>query len=214
MAQGIEQAHGELENAAAVGDLVWRALRAGGSIARRRDGEPWQFATRTAEVKVDGALLNPLHRGMILGRVATYPCTRWADLWVPAPNGVNEDVELLGEMYEDQEVSMWVRPNRDDIYHFEPVDGRQVDKVRQACRLMIDEDVSTTGSTVYHLAQTLRRINPGLEIHSLSWLQRSPIRPEYTRGPDAVVYHTLCRMDVPTEHNAFVEKFGFEPELV
>jgi hypothetical protein len=79
---------------------------------------------------------------------------------------------------------------------------------------MVVEDISTTGSTVWHLGKILRGLNPDAQIHSVSWLRRSPIRYEYAQGPDAVNFHTLSRVDIPTEYKEFVEKFGFEPELV
>jgi hypothetical protein len=214
MMYGHEHGHGPLAEPELVGDLIWQALRRGGAIARRRDGQLWKFATRLAEIKVDGSLLDPLHRGMILGQMATHPCARWADLWLPVPNGMNDDVMELGEMFDEQRVARVVRPNREKVYEFEFTDDDQITKVEAAGQAMLWEDVSTTGSTAFHLARMLRRINPGLQIHSLSWLQRSEVRPEYTQGDDGVVYHTLCRTDVPTEYSSFVEKFGFKPALV
>jgi hypothetical protein len=215
MAASPEVGHGDLQNADVVSGLVWRIFRTGGALARQRNGELWKFATMLAEVKADADLLSPVRRGMILGMLAMHPCWRWSNLWVPAPNGTNPDVKLFGEVFPEQNTAMVIRPDRDRVYEFEFVNGKQADRVRRAPRATIAEDVSTTGSTAFHVAQFLRAVNPDLVIHSVSWLQRGEIRPEYTApGPNQVVYHTLCRQDIPTEHAAFVAKFGFEPTLV
>jgi hypothetical protein len=214
MVANPERTHEDAPNAEIVSDLVWQAFKTGGAFVRRRNGELWKFATRLAEVKADGGLLDPVRRGMILGHMAAHPCVQWADLWVPVPNGMNQDVVLMGEVFKDRQTAMLVRPDRSKMYEFEFVDDEQRDRVEAATQVTLFEDVSTTGSTAYHLARLLRMVNPGLRIHSLSWLQRSDVRPEYTRGEEAVQYHTMCRRDIPTERAAFVEELGFEPTLV
>jgi len=203
------------------GGLVWEAFRRGKVwITRGQDGALFEFAAGAlAQVKGDASRLknSPKEHALVLGAMALHPCLAWADALVAVPNGMIEDAEQIAERLGKPVVRMYrpenATPRYDIRFVSNRIDRTLAAKIVTICAL---EDLSSTGSTPYEQAKILRHTNPSLIIHSLSMLQRAPIRPEYQQGPDAVGYHTLCvpEQSIPLNLDEFVAAFGFEPELV
>lgn len=76
------------------------------------------------------------------------------------------------------------------------------------------EDISRTGFSAFVAAQVLRRINPALDIHTLSLLQRDRVDDAYQKGPHALVYHTFIRRDLPLDVETFKKQFPAIPSIL
>ncbi len=216
-------AHEAYEHQEYTNRKVWGFVRRDKVIISHGKGKPgFKLATDgvVAEVKADADRFGFKSRMSIYGAVLMHPCFRWADAVAPAPNGMIAPTrELVGLQPEDRRkpvIDMW-RPDGVNRYDIRFLHENAKKLARAVKKIVLLEDISTTGRTVYEQAKILREVNPELEIHSISWMNRAQPRAEYQRGPEAVTYHTLCVPPVqpmPTGWDEFVAAYDFEPTIV
>jgi len=200
----------------AVGSRVWSALIAAQIFTVNADGAPYIFATgETGTLKVDGELLqrDPFHYGVVLGFMATHACVRRFGALAFVPNGTRDPAERIAGLTGKPVIYM-ERPEGAGRYEYQFCSPADSDLVAVAGSVTLLEDVSRTGSSAYAAGQLLRQANPAAAIHSLSMLQRGPIDSQYETGPHSLVYHTLCRRDVPLDVADFTARYGITPRVV
>jgi hypothetical protein len=173
-------------------------------------GQTFKFAARnqlaTLKVEARRLLNNPTVRGRLLDICGVHPCVVTADALAPVPNGMSEFTDELGELFHKPVIRM-TRPNRErrnDIRFVAPTDEALAKSVLSVCEL---EDVSRTGFSAYATGKRLREVNPNLEVHSLSVLQRNIVEEQYQKGPEAITYHTLAHQTLPLDIATFRQQF-------
>jgi hypothetical protein len=192
-----------------IAELVWQSLVDGQVFITREGGKSFTFATgQQATLKADAESLSN-HPGIIkklLELYAAHPCVREADVLSFVPNGTADFTEQLGKLTGKPIVHLF-RPEgapRPDMRFKTPEDQEVVKAAKSICAI---EDISRTGFSAHITAKILRAINPDLEVHTLSMLQRDDVEQQYQEGPDAVVYHTFVRRDIPLEIDTFKQQF-------
>jgi hypothetical protein len=191
--------------------LVWRSLGEGGVFITREGGKPFVFAAPTEQpptLKADAERLNgyPEIVDRLLGLYALHPCVIDAEVLSFVPNGMADFGNQLGRRIGKPVINLF-RPEgapRSDIRFVVP---HHKALAREAHTICAVEDISTTGFSAHATARVLRGINPELDIHSLSMLQRDAVDPVYTEGTDGVAYHTFVRQDIPLTVEAFRQQF-------
>lgn len=178
----------------------------------REGGQSFTFATgQEATLKLDAERLGA-HRKIVdrlLGLYALHPCIAEADVLSFVPNGVADFTNELGNRIGKRVIRLF-RPDgapRTDIRFVSPEDEALAHEARTVCAV---EDISRTGFSAHATARVLRGANPGLDIHTLSMLQRDAVNPSYEIGEGAITYHTFVRQDIPLTVEEFRERF---PEI-
>jgi hypothetical protein len=201
----------------AVAEQVWQNLVDGEVFITRAGGASFTFATgQKATLKADAESLDshPEIIEKLLGLYASHPCVAEADALSFVPNGVADFTDKLGKLTGKRVIRMFRPPGapRADMRFMSREDQSLAREVSTVCTV---EDISRTGFSAHVTAQVLRAANPGLEIHTLSMLQRDEVEARYQRGDEAVVYHTFVRQDLPLEIDDFRRQFpGVKVQIV
>lgn len=203
-------------------ELVRQTFADAGAFETPAFGEPpFQFAAGSeATLKINAEhVLELTYRRRLLGLYAIHPCLIRAKAIVGVPNGMTTFAQELSRWTQRPLIQL-VRPDGAGRYEYE-LSGQSLEEVRNLLEtgsngrcdshVCIVEDVSTTGSSAYHVAQMLREFRPGLRAHTLSMWERGVINQKYTTGDDAVVYHTFVQQPVPADVDEFRRQF---PDLL
>ncbi len=191
--------------------LVWQSLGEGGAFITRQSGEPFVFAAPTDEpptLKVDAERLGD-HQEIVdrlVGLYAMHPCVQEAGALSLVPNGMADFAGQLGR-YTGKDVIGLFRPDgapRSDMRFISPDDETLALQVSTVC---VVEDVSRIGFSAHAAAKVLRDANPGLDVHTLSMLQRDVVDPAYTEEPGGIHYHTFVRQYIPLSVEEFRRQF-------
>jgi hypothetical protein len=197
-------------------NLVWRSLGEGEVFVTREGGRPFTFASgQPATLKADAERLFAKRqlKQRLLGIYSVHPCVVAAAALSFAPNGMADFTEALRRKLNKPIIRLF-RPEgapRSDIRY---VDAEEdVSLAQEVGSVCVLEDVSTTGFSAHQAARVLFSANPGLEIHTLSMLQRDEVKASYQEGPEAVVYHTFVRQDLPLDVAGFRARFPDIPVI-
>lgn len=201
----------QYEVSPATRELVWASLGEGEVFITRDGGVPFTFATgQQATLKADAERLFAKRaiQERLLGIYGVHPCVVEADALSFVPNGTAGFAKELRHKFQPTKpIVRLYRPDgapRTDIRYVSPSDRMLAQEMGSVCLV---EDISRTGFSAHVTAQILREANPGLDIHTLSMLQRDEVEPRYKEGVDAVVYHTFVRQDLPLEVDEFRQQF-------
>lgn len=193
--------------------MVWKSLGAGDVFTTREGGQPFIFATgQEATLKADAERLNdhPHIIAELLQLYADHPCIASADILSFVPNGTAAFTDKLGHLM-DKRVIRLFRPRGAARTDIQFRDGEAKGLTREAQTICLIEDISRTGFSAHATAKVLRSVNPKLTIHTISLLQRDAVEQQYQEGPDAVVYHTFVRRDLPLTLEEFKQQFPSIP---
>jgi hypothetical protein len=189
--------------------MVWESFSEGGVFVTREEGKPFTFATgQEATIKLDAERLavHPEIIDRLLGLYALHPCVTEADALSYVPNGMADFADKLGRRIGKQVIKL-VRPDgapRTDIRYVGPDDEALAREVSSVCAV---EDISRTGFSAHATARVLREANPGLDVHTLSMMQRDAVDLVYETDPGGVTYHTFVREDIPLSLEEFQQQF-------
>ena len=194
---------------ASTSEAVWQCFGEGGGFIARVGGQLFTFATgQQATLKVDFERLGrrPDIVDRLLSLYALHPCVIDADALSLVPNGVAKFTDELGRRIGKPVIGLF-RPEgalRSDIRFRSTGDQERARNVTSVCMI---EDISRTGFSAHAAARVLRSVNPKMDIHTLSMLQRDTVDPQYQKGPGALIYHTFVRRDVPLSIDEFRKRF-------
>ena len=193
--------------------IVWQELGAGDAFITRAGGLPFTFATgQKATLKVDAERLatHPEVLDKFLDLYAAHPCVQEAEVLSFVPNGMADFGVELGHRMGKRVIHLF-RPEgapRTDIRYVSAQDEALARDVSSVCLV---EDISRTGFSAHVVASMLRKANPGMDIHTLSMLQRGPVESAYQAGNGSITYHTFVRRDIPLTLEEFQQQFPTIP---
>lgn len=196
----------------ATAEAVWRSLGEGEVFITRENGKPFVFATgQEATLKADAERLFKRRKTCerLLGIYGAHPCVLAADAVSFVPNGPADFTEKLRWRLEKPIIRL-DKPEGGSTMDMRFLSPDEIDTARQVGSVCLVEDISRTGFSASVAAGLLRSVNPGLDIHTLSLLQRDEVDPMYEEGDNSVVYHTFVRQDLPLSVEEFRRQF---PEL-
>lgn len=193
-------------------EAMWRILGDGKSFVTNKDGRPFHLARDGEEATLKIDAFNVLGDRVLAREMydlyAGHPCIEWADTIAFVPNGAKPTAMNVGHRTGKPVVCMRRPPDapKHEMYYQSQVDS---DTVRAAGRICIIEDVLRTGYSTELTALKLWKINPELEIHSLSAIQRAEVDPRYMGS--GITFHTFVRRDIPMDVAVFRQQYPTVP---